>query len=94
EGYELDWSRIFAYCAKNNIALEINSWPERLDLPDTLVVEAIKAGVKLVINTDAHDNSHMGNMFYGVSVAKRGWAKKTDIINTYKYKDIEKWIRR
>jgi DNA polymerase (family 10) len=94
EGYELDWTKIFGFCAKNNIALEINSWPERLDLPDTLVIEALKADIKLVINTDSHDNSHMDNMFYGVSVARRGWAKKADIINTYSYKELKKWIRR
>lgn len=94
DGYELQWDKIFAYCKNNDIAIEINSWPERLDLPDNLVREAIQHKVKLIINTDSHDNSHMDNMFYGVSVARRGWAEKTDIINTYNYKDLDKWIRR
>ncbi|MFH1827499.1 MAG: PHP domain-containing protein [bacterium] len=94
EGFELNWNKIFSFCKVRNIAIEINSWPERLDLPDTLVKKAINSGVKLIINTDAHDNSHMDNMFYGVSVARRGWAEKTDIINTYSIKDLEKWIRR
>ncbi|OGK31183.1 hypothetical protein A3F29_01655 [Candidatus Roizmanbacteria bacterium RIFCSPHIGHO2_12_FULL_33_9] len=94
DGYELHWHQIFDYCKNNDIAIEINAWPERLDLPDNLVRQAIQHKVKLIINTDSHDNSHLDNMFYGVSVARRGWAEKTDIINTYNYKDIDKWIRR
>ena len=49
EGYELDWDKVFDFCLKNNKWLEINAMPDRLDLPDTLVREAVKAGVKLVI---------------------------------------------
>jgi DNA polymerase (family 10) len=92
EGFELEWEKIFAVCKKNNIALEINAWPERLDLPDILVREAIKNGVKLVINTDAHAISQMPLMFYGVAVARRGWAKKSDIINTLTYEKFRKWL--
>lgn len=92
EGYELEWEKIFEHCKKNNIALEINAWPERLDLPDVLVREALQYGIKLVINTDAHANDHMNNMEYGVSVARRGWAKKNDIINTQDYKSFKQWL--
>ncbi|MBI2640993.1 DNA polymerase/3'-5' exonuclease PolX [Candidatus Roizmanbacteria bacterium] len=93
EGFELDWPTIFELCKKKNIALEINAWPERLDLPDTLVREAIENGVRLVINSDAHANDQMENLFYGVSVARRGWAKKTDIINTLPYEEFKKWLK-
>lgn len=92
EGYELEWEKIFDFCKKNNVALEINAWPERLDLPDSLVYDAIQAGVRCVINTDAHANFHMDNMKYGVAVARRGWAKKSDIINTYNFKEFKKWL--
>lgn len=92
EGYKLEWEKIFSVCRKNDIALEINSWPERLDLPDTLVKTAIDNGVKLVINTDSHAKNQMDNMLYGVTVARRGWAKKSDILNTLSLKNFKKWL--
>lgn len=82
EGYELDWEKLFDFCRKQDKILEISAWPNRLDLPDFLVREAIKAGVKLVINSDSHEVSQMRLMKYGVAVARRGWAEKKDIINT------------
>ena len=90
EGYELDWEKIFAFCLKNNKYLEINAWPNRLDLPDTLVREAVKIGVKMVINTDAHAVGQLNLMPYGVAVARRGWATKNDIINTMGYNELKK----
>lgn len=92
EGIELDWEKIFEACAKTNTYLEINSWPERLDLPDTLVRMAINRGVKLTISTDAHRVPQMELLRYGVSVARRGWATKRDIINTLGYEDIKKLL--
>jgi len=91
-GYSLDWEKLFDFCVKNNKALEINAWPERLDLTDALVKQAKEAGVKFVINTDSHAVSHMDNMFYGVSVARRGWAEKKDILNTLPAKSFVEWI--
>lgn len=92
DGYELEWEKIFDVCKKNQIALEINSWPLRLDLPDILVKEAIENNVKLVINTDAHQVNQMDLIFYGVTVARRGWATKKDIVNTLPYKEFKKWL--
>lgn len=92
-GYELDFDQIFDFCKKNNKALEINSWPNRLDLPDALIKEAIDNGVKLVINTDSHEVHQMDLMKYGVAMARRGWAKKSDIINTLSYIDFIKWLK-
>lgn len=94
EGIELDWPKIFDFCIKNNKWLEINADPARLDLPDTLVREAIKSGVKLTLGTDAHHKDHMDNMIYGVWVARRGWARANDIINTLKLKDFEKGVNK
>ncbi len=93
EGYELDWPKIFETCKKKKIALEINSWPERLDLVDTLVREAVKDEVKFFTGSDAHAVAHMDNMIYGVSVARRGWATKSDIINALGKNKIQNWIR-
>lgn len=92
-GYEADWEKIFNFIAKNNKALEINAWPTRLDLKDDLVFQARNIGCKFAIDTDSHAVSHMDNMKYGISVAKRGWCEKKDIINTYSYADLLKWIR-
>lgn len=88
EGYEFDWEKIFEFCLKQGKWLEINAWPDRLDLPDTLVREAVKKGVKMVINTDSHAANQLALMEYGVSVARRGWAEKKDIINTLGYDKI------
>ncbi len=88
EGYEADWNKIFKFCQTHDKWLEINSMPTRLDLPDTLVREAIKYKVKIVIGTDAHKTEHMDFMFYGASVARRGWASKNDIINTLPYSNL------
>ena len=93
-GYDLDWERIFKFCAENNKALEINSWPQRLDLPDILVKSAIDNKVKLVINSDSHATDHMNLQKYGVFVARRGWATKNDIINTMTYNKISEWFKK
>lgn len=92
EGIELDWKPIMELMKQNNQAFEINSWPERLDLPDVLVREAAGAGVKCIIDTDAHAVDQMDNMVYGVSVARRGWASVSDIINTGSYKNFSEWL--
>lgn len=93
-GYELDWDRVFDFCKTNKKALEINSWFLRLDLPDALVREAVKRGVTLVINTDSHAAAQMEFMEYGVSVARRGWAKRNDILNTKTYNQVKEWFER
>lgn len=89
EGIELDWEKIFQFCLKNDKWLEINADPTRLDLPDFLVHEAVKKGVKITLGTDAHHVDLMDNMKYGVSVARRGWAEKSDIINCLSLNEFE-----
>lgn len=92
EGVELNWPEIFHFCLKNNKWIEINADPMRLDLPDNLVREAVKLGVKLTLGTDAHHTDGLNNMLWGVSVARRGWAEKSDIINCLKLDDFEKFL--
>jgi DNA polymerase (family 10) len=91
-GIELDWQEVFEACKKNKVALEINSQPIRLDLTDSLVFEARKAKVKLVINTDSHSEDELGYIDYGISVARRGWCEKQDILNTLSLKEIKEWL--
>jgi DNA polymerase (family 10) len=93
EGIELDWSKIFEFCIKNNKFLEINADPARLDLPDSLVREAVKHGVKMTLGTDSHDVVMLDNMIYGVSVARRGWCETKNIVNCLsleKFKEVIK----
>ncbi len=92
EGIDLNWEKIFELCLKNNKWLEINTDPMRLDLPDFLVKDAVKLGVKLTLGTDSHHIDSMDNMQYGISVARRGWATKKDIVNTGSLEEFEKMI--
>ena len=93
EEIELDWERLFDFCKKNDKWLEINAWPWRLDLPDYLVREAVRWGVKLVIGTDSHVMDQMKIMEYGVSVARRGWACAGDIVNTLSEEDFSRLLK-
>ena len=93
-GYEANWNEIFTFVKKTSKALEINAWPTRLDLPDNLVRIAKNMGVKFAINTDSHEVSQMDNMKFGVSVARRGWCEKKDIINYLPYEELAAWMKR
>ncbi len=92
DGADLRWDTIFSYVSEHNIALEINSSPSRLDLPDSLVREAKDRGVKFFIDTDAHAVEHMDFMKYGVYVARRGWLTKEDVVNTGTLKDVQSFF--
>lgn len=94
EAYEADWDAIFTFCLEHDKALEISAWPDRLDLPDFLVREAVKKGVKMVVSSDAHQAEEMNLIFYGVAVARRGWAQKDDILNTLEYNKFIQWLHK
>ena len=93
EGVEIEWEKVFEFCVKNNKWLEINASPMRIDLPADLVKDAIRAGVKLTLGTDSHHVDGLDNMVYGISVARRGWAEKKDIVNTLSLKEFEILIK-
>ena len=92
DGLDYDWEKVLEFCRDNNIWVEINASPMRLDLPDVLVREAVKMGVKIVIDTDSHAVEQMDSMKYGVAVARRGWAEKRDVINTLPLSDMMKMV--
>ena len=93
-GYEVDFDELFA-CAKNTgTVLEINSYPDRLDLNDVNIKRAIGAGVKLSIGTDSHSRNQMHNIELGIAQARRGWAEKKDIINTMSYDELIKFLKK
>lgn len=80
--YQFNFDKILEVAKKTGTILEINSAPSRLDLKDSSIRKAKKAGVKMIINTDTHQVSQLNLMSFGVSQARRGWAEKKDIINT------------
>ncbi len=87
--YEVDLERVFDAAAKNEVALEVNSLM-RLDLNDEHIRGALAAGCDLAIDTDSHDVSHLKAMEFGVGVARRGWAEKSDIVNTFTLAKLKK----
>lgn len=89
---EADWEEVFRAAAKNKKLLEINAYPNRLDLRDDLVRRALDFGVKFIINTDAHKVPQMDSMRFGVAVARRGWATKMSIVNTWDWKKFAEWF--
>jgi DNA polymerase (family 10) len=82
DSYKLDIHTILAAAAKHKVAMELNSYPERLDLNDVHLRQAKQQGVKIVINTDSHHTSHMEKIRYGILQARRAWLTKDDVLNT------------
>lgn len=92
EAYELDFEEIFKVAKDTNTALEINAFPNRLDLNDINTHRAKELGVPLGIGSDAHILDQLDNMVLGVSVARRGWLEKKDLLNTLPLTDLIKRI--
>jgi len=82
EAYVYDFDRIAAAAARRGVWMEINASPERLDLHAALLRRAKTLGVKFVVSTDAHHPKHLSNMRFGVTMARRGWLTKDDVMNT------------
>ncbi len=81
EAYAFDMNAVLIAAAKNKVAMELNSYPDRLDLNDVHLRQARQCGVKTVINTDAHHTSHLEKIRYGVLQARRAWLTKADVLN-------------
>ena len=90
---ELDINEIIKAAKRTGTALEVNASPDRLDLRDEYVRLAVKAGVKLLIDSDAHSPSNFDFLKYGIATARRGWAEKKDVLNTRSVDDLLKWLR-
>ena len=94
ESYDIDLDEVFDAAKRTNTIMEINSYPERMDLRDSHVRAAIKAGVKLVISTDAHNTDQLHFIKLGIGTARRGWATKDDIINTKSLKGMLRMLKK
>ena len=82
DAYAYDMHTVLTAAAKNKVAMELNSYPDRLDLNDVHLRQAKQHGVKIVINTDSHHISHMEKIRFGVLQARRAWLTKDDVLNT------------
>jgi DNA polymerase (family 10) len=91
EPADLDMDAIFEAAAEENVALEINANPHRLDLDDTHARRAVEMGVRLTISTDAHSPAGLSNMHYGVATARRGWVEAGDVVNTWPLEQVMEW---
>jgi len=74
--------KVLEACAKHGVAMECNSYPDRLDLKDVYLRMCKERGVKVVISTDSHNTANLAFIRYGVTMARRGWLEKHDVINT------------
>ena len=90
-GIDINWTKIFEFASKNDKIIEINAQPQRLDLPDDLVADALKMGCQFVINTDSHNLESLNYMKYGIDVARRGGLTKNNIVNTL---SLEKFLEK
>jgi DNA polymerase (family 10) len=90
DAYQFDMDAILRSAMKNKVAMELNSYPDRLDLCDRHLRLAKQHGVKIVMNTDSHHTSHLDKIRYGVLQARRAWLTKEDVLNTL---PVEKFSR-
>jgi len=93
EGYAVDIEKVIEVACETGTILEINSSYDRLDLKDEHIRMAVENGGKLAINSDAHHPVHFAYLIFGVGQARRGWAKKTDIVNTQKVDTLLKSLK-
>ena len=92
--YEVDMQEILRVAKETGTAIEINAYPLRLDLNDTAVKMAKEKGVRIAISTDTHVTSQFEYMSYGVSIARRGWLEKDDVLNTLSYTQLKKALKK
>ena len=90
---QFDVDRVFEACREAGVCLEINAYPDRLDLPDVYCKRAREMGVTMAVSTDAHKIADLDLMQYGVSVARRGWLEKGDVLNTLSLSALRKRLK-
>ena len=91
--YQIDFDKILRVAKETGTILEINSFPERLDLNAENIRRAKEVGVKMIINTDSHHKDQLRFIEFGIAQARRGWAEKEDIINTQPIEKLLKFFK-
>ncbi|HCY19682.1 MAG: DNA polymerase III [Deltaproteobacteria bacterium GWC2_42_51] len=94
EPYPVDMPKIIEAAKKYGVMLELNSYPERLDLNDSHCRLAKEIGVMVAISTDSHNRLHLDYIRYGIHTARRGWLEKDDVLNTRPLKEVLKILKR
>ncbi len=93
EPHDVDVEEIIATAKKTGTVLEINGSPDRLDLKDEYIRKCVAAGVKMAIDSDAHNDSHFAFTGFGIAQARRGWTEKGDIINAWPLEKMLKFLK-
>jgi len=93
EEYGILLEDLLAAAARTGTVLEVNAYPERLDLGDSNIMAARKAGVRLAINTDAHQIDQLRLMPYGIAQARRGWATREDVVNAWGAAELRRRLK-
>ncbi len=93
EPYDVDIGEIIDTAKQTNTILEVNAFPDRLDLKDDHIKMAVENGAKLVIDSDAHNRNQIHYLEFGIAQARRGWAEAKNIINTQNSKDFLKSLK-
>ncbi len=91
---DIDLEAVFEAAGRTGTALEINAYPDRLDLRDEHVLWARRHGVRFSIDTDAHAVGHLDVMRFGVATAQRGWLTKADVINAWPITTLERFLHK
>jgi len=94
EGADLDINALIQAASEHQVALEINAHPSRLDLDDINARSAIQTGAILAIDTDAHSDSDLEMLQFGVATARRGWVEPSSVINTWETERLLSWLRK
>ena len=82
DAYGFDVDAVLRAAAQHKVAMELNAYPDRLDLNDVHLRQAKRHGVKIVINTDSHHTSHLEKIRFGLLQARRAWLTRDDVLNT------------
>ncbi|HSQ18284.1 MAG TPA: hypothetical protein VLM83_11330, partial [Anaerolineales bacterium] len=93
EGADLDMDAVLAAAQQSGVALEINAHPARLDLEDIYARRAIEMGIRLAINTDAHSQSDLELLHFGVATARRAWVEPQHVLNTWPTDSLLSWLK-
>ncbi len=94
EGADLDMDAVFQAAANNSVSLEINANPARLDLDDVYARRAAEMQIPICINTDAHSESDLDLLHFGVSTARRGWLTPDMVMNAWAGERFSNWLNR
>ena len=94
EAYDVDMDEIIKTAKETGTILEIDADPHRLDLKDEYIRKAVAAGVKMSIDTDTHNKMNFHYLEFGIGQARRGWAKRRDIINTRSWREMLKLLKK